>query len=132
MEIRTRRAIAVAGVVALLAVAAVAPASANVPKGEGRFLTFGPFECEGLGTVTIVSPEAGAAVPTGWTSTGEHLVALSFSGIFTDLEGNVFRFSRSFGTKAGLTPFTCTATNVYPGQGTEQFTMEVAIVPPTP
>ncbi len=121
-----RRSIAVASLLALLAVAVVAPASANVPEGEGRFLTFGPFQCEGLGTVTILSPDA----QTGWTSTGEHVVALSYSGIFTDLEGNVFTFSRSFGTKAGLTPLTCKATFEYPGEGTEEFTMVVAIVPP--
>jgi hypothetical protein len=130
MKIRMRRGIAVASVLASLAVAVVAPASAQVPQGEGRFLTFGPFECESLGTVTVVAPGAATAVPTGWASTGEHLVALSFSGIFTDLEGNVFTFSRSFGTKAGLTPITCTARFEHPGQGTEDFTMVVAIVPP--
>jgi hypothetical protein len=126
-----RRAISVASLLALLTVAVVAPASAQVPQGEGRFLTFGPFECEGLGTVTVVAPGAATAVPTGWASTGEHLVALSFSGIFTDLEGNVFTFSRSFGAKAGLTPITCTATFEHP-EGTEEFTMEVAVVPPIP
>jgi len=67
--------------------------------------------------VTVLSPDA----QTGWTSTGEHVVALSYNGTFTDLEGNVFTFSRSFGTKAGLTPLTCTATFEYPGEGTDEF-----------
>ena len=128
MKIRVRRGIAVASVLASLAVTAGAPASAKVPQGEGRFLTFGPFQCEGLGTVTVLSPDS----QTGWTSTGEHIVALSYSGRFTDLDGNVFTFSRSFGRKAGLTPITCTATVEYPGEGTEEFTMVIAIVPPTP
>lgn len=128
MKIRMRRGIAVAGLLALLAVTAVAPASANVPGPLDS--TFGPFECEGLGTVTVVAPAANTAVPTGWTSTGEHIVGLTFSGTFTDLEGNVFTFFKSFGAKAGLRPFTCTATNEYP-DGTEEFTMVVAIVPPT-
>ena len=120
-----RRGLAVAGLLALLAVAVAAPASAKVPQGEGRFLTFGPFECEGLGTVTVLSPDS----QTGWTSTGEHVVALSYSGTFTDLEGNVFTFFRGFGAKAGLTRVTCTTTFEYPGEGTEEFTMVLAVVP---
>ena len=129
MKIRMRRGIAVACLLALLAVTAVAPASANVPGGKGLDSTFGPFECEGLeGTVTFVGSERG---PTAWASTGEHAVPLSFSGIVTDPEGNVFTFSRNFGTKAGLNPFTCTATFEYPDGSVEEFTMVIAIVPPT-
>jgi hypothetical protein len=126
MKIRMRRGIAVASVLASLAVAAVAPANANVPGGKG-LVTYGPFDCEGLGTVTIVG--FAGAPPTGFTPTGEHLVALSFSISFTDLEGNVSSSSTSFGTKAGMEPFTCTATFEHP-EGTEEFTMVTAIVPP--
>lgn len=129
MKIRMRRGIAVAGLLALLAVTAVAPASADVPGGKGLDSTFGPFECEGLeGTVTFVGSQSG---PTAWMSTGEHAVPLSFSGIVTDPDGNVFTFSRNFGTKAGMNPFTCTTTYEYPDGSTEEFTMVIAIVPPT-
>ncbi len=127
MKIRMRRGIAVASVLASLAVAAVAPASANVPGGKGLDSTFGPFDCETLGTVTIVTSERG---PTGWTDSGEHVVPLSFSGTFTDPEGNVFTFSRNFGTKAGMNPFTCTTTYNYEDGSVEEFTMVIAIVPP--
>jgi hypothetical protein len=44
MKIRMRRSIAVAGVLVLLAVTAVAPASADVPGGKGLDATYGPFE----------------------------------------------------------------------------------------
>lgn len=128
LGITTRRGIAVAGVLASLAVTAVAPASTKIPPGRGLDSTFGPFQCEGMGSVTIVAPTAVTPVPTGWTSTGEHAVALWFGGRFTDLEGNVFEFTKSFGRKAGMTPFTCTAHYEYP-EGIEDFTMAVAIVP---
>ena len=42
------------------------------------------------------------------------MIVLAAVGPVLGLEGNVFTFSRSFGTKAGLTPFTCTATFEYP------------------
>ena len=49
------------------------------------------------------------------------MIVLAAVGAVLGLEGNVFTFSRSFGTKAGLTPFTCTATFEYPGEGTDEF-----------
>lgn len=121
------RHLVMASVLAVLAVAGAAPAAAMVPGGKG-LVTVGPFQCEGLGTVTIRSPQGGS---TGFTTTtGHHLVALSYNGTFTDLDGNVFTFSQTFGRKAGLATFTCAGTFVYPGEGTDEFTMEVAIVPP--
>ncbi len=123
-----RRRIVVATVIAFVAAALAAPATANAPKGQG-LQTFGDFQCGALGTVTIFGPARG---PVGFTTTGLHLVALSFSGTFTDLEGNVFAFSESFGRKEGLTTtYTCTATFVHPGEGTERITVVAGIVPPT-
>jgi len=56
-------------------------------------------------------------------------VLKSFSATFTDTEGHVFSFSKSFGTKAGLTTFTCTQ-HIEEPDGTGDITAAVAIVPP--
>ena len=122
-----RRRIIAATMIAVVAAVLAAPATANTPKGHG-LQTFGDFQCQGLGSVTIFGPASG---PVGFTTTGLHLVALSFSGTFTDLEGNVFTFSKSFGEKKGLTTtYTCTATFVVPGEGTERITVVAGVVPP--
>jgi hypothetical protein len=122
-----RRRITLAGVTfALLAFALAGPASANAPKGKG-LVSFGEFQCEGVGPVSVFGPEGG---PTGFTTTGEHVVAQSFSVTFTDLDGNEFSFSKTFGVKAGLTTFTCTQSFEEPDEGSGEFTVVVAIVPP--
>ena len=118
-----KRRIALAGAlcsVALLAVAA-APASA-APKGNG-LVDFGTFTCEGVGEVSVFGPRGNGA--TAFTKTGQHVVLLSLEITGTDPEGNPIDFSKTFGQKSGLTPFTCT----------QQFeggdaTAVVAIVPP--
>lgn len=122
-----RRRIIAATTVALIAAVLAAPAS-SVPAGEG-LQTFGDFQCGSLGTVTIFGPAGGG--PVGFTTSGLHLVALSFDGTFTDLEGNVFTFSKTYGKREGLTTtYTCTATSVIPGEGTERITVIAGVVPP--
>ena len=118
-------AVAVAlGLVALTA----GPASASVPGGQG-LESFGTVTCEGLGDVDVFGPR-GEGASTAFTSTGEHVVLVSFSGTFTTTEGEVFEFSQTYGTKAGLTTFTCTQHFEEPGEGTGDITAVVALVPP--
>jgi len=112
---------AVASVTAAIAV----PASAGVPSGGKGLVDFGQFECEGLGTVSIFGPEGG---PGGFTTTGLHLNAKSLSGSFTDEDGNVIEFSKTFGNKTGYgTFYTCDQT--FEGGF---ITLSVAVVPPAP
>jgi hypothetical protein len=109
--------------VASLALAVAVPASANVPQGKGLEV-FGEFECEGgLGTISGFGPSGG---PVGFTTSGLHLIARSLEGEFTDPEGNVVTFSKTFGQMAGLGPFyTCEQV------GPDGFIrLSVAIVPP--
>lgn len=119
----------VAGSLALSMVALTAlPARANVPQGQG-LVSFGEVECEGLGTVSVFGPR-GEGAATAFATSGQHVVLQSFSVTFTDTEGNVFTFSKTYGTKAGLTTFTCTQHIEEPGEGTGDITAIVAIVPP--
>jgi hypothetical protein len=120
-----------AALTSAVAVGAVAAATAvaGVPNGNG-FISFGTFNCGSLGSVEIVGPRPEQA-PTGWTTTGVHLVAVSISGTFTDLEGNTFSFSKSYGAKAGLASFTCTAHFEDSNQGSGDETVVVVAVPPT-
>ena len=104
------------------------PAGAKVPQGQG-LVSFGEVQCEGLGTVSVFGPR-GEGAATAFATTGEHVVLQSFDATFTDTEGHVFTFSKTFGTKAGLTTFTCTQHFVEPGEGTGDITAIVAIVPP--
>jgi hypothetical protein len=127
-----RRRIALAGAtlsaVALIAVAAV-PASASVPGGQGLGI-FGLFDCgEPLGEVEVFGAPAVEAANAylidteGTVPTGPHVVATRFE--FKSAAGEVF-FEKNFGTKAGLTTFTCTQT----GDLGDVFTLTVAVVPP--
>ena len=123
------RRIASVAVVSLLALALGAPANAQVPPGQG-LVDFGQLECEGLGTISVVGPR-GENAPTGFTTSGQHLVAQSISGTFTDLEGNQFSFSKRYGTKTAFDTFTCIQSFEEPGEGSGTITVVVAIVPPT-
>jgi hypothetical protein len=118
----SKKALALLLAAGLLALAVAAPASANVPKGKG-LVDLGEFECEGVGTVSVFGPAGG---PVGFTTSGLHVVARSLSGSFTDEEGNVVTFSKTFGKKAGLGPFV-TCTQVSEGGS---LTVSVAVVPP--
>ena len=120
---RRKKALASLLAVGSLALAMAVPASANVPGGKG-LKDLGQFECQGgLGTISVFGPESG---PVGFTTSGLHLTARSIEGEFTDPEGNVVPFSKTFGQKAGFGPF-YPCTQVFPGGF---FTVSVAIVPP--
>ena len=108
--------------VALIAVAAV-PASARVPGGQGLAI-FGVFDCGDFDAEVYGAPAVGAANAylLDTTGTGPHVVATRFE--FRNAAGEVF-FEKNFGTKAGLTTFTCTQT----GDFGDVFTLTVAVVP---
>jgi hypothetical protein len=113
---------------AVIAVAAV-PASARVPGGQGLGI-FGLFDCgDPLGEVEVFGAPAVEAANAylidteGTVPTGPHVVATRFE--FKSAAGEVF-FEKNFGTKAGLTTFTCTQT----GDLGDVFTLTVAVVPP--
>ena len=109
--------------VALIAVAAV-PASARVPGGQGLAI-FGIFDCGDFDAEVYGAPavEAANAYLLDTAGTGPHVVATRFE--FKSAAGEVF-FEKNFGTKAGLTTFTCTQT----GDFGDVFTLTVAVVPP--
>jgi hypothetical protein len=113
--------------VGLLA-AAAAPASAAAPKGNG-LVDFGTVTCEGIGEVSVFGPR-GELADTSFTTTGLHVVILSIDVAGTDSEGNPFAFSKAYGQKAGLTPFTCTQHFEEAGEGSGDITAVVALVPP--
>jgi hypothetical protein len=90
-----------------LALAATVPASASVPPGAG-LPELGEFDCDGLGTIVVFGPAGG---PVGFTTSGLRLMARSAEAEFTDPEGNVVTFSKTYGQMAGLAPFeTCVLT----------------------
>jgi hypothetical protein len=113
--------------IAVFAVAAV-PAWARVPGGQG-LVSFGTVSCAGLGDVEVFGPR-GELASTAFAETGEHVVLLEFNVTITDVHGNVETFSKSYGQKAGLTPFTCTQHFEEPGEATGDITATVALVPP--
>ena len=108
---------------AVIAVAAV-PASARVPGGQGLAI-FGVFDCGDFDAEVYGAPavEAANAYLIDTAGTGPHVVATRFE--FKNAAGEVF-FEKNFGTKAGLTTFTCTQT----GDFGDVFTLTVAVVPP--
>ena len=109
---------------AVIAVAAV-PASARVPGGQGLAI-FGIFDCGDFDAEVYGAPavEAANAYLLDTTGTGPHVVATRFE-LKNAASGEVF-FEKNFGTKAGLTTFTCTQT----GDFGDVFTLTVAVVPP--
>jgi hypothetical protein len=108
--------------IVLIAVAGGA-ASARVPGGQG-LESFGFANCGSLGQVEVFGPPADPA-PVGYLITPDepdpHVVATRFE---FSVDGDVV-FSKNFGEKAGLTTFTCTQAD-----GTEVFTLTVAVIPP--
>jgi hypothetical protein len=112
---------------AVIAVAAV-PASAGVPGGQGLGI-FGVFHCEDplLGEFDAEvygapAVSASNAYLIDKDGNGPHVVATRFE--FKSGTGEVL-LEKNFGTKAGLTTFTCTQT----GDFGDVFTLTVAIVP---
>ncbi len=107
---------------AVIAVAAV-PASAHVPGGQGLGI-FGIFDCGNFDAEVYGAPavEAANAYLLNTSGTGPHVVATRFE--FTS--GGEVVFEKNFGTKAGLTAFTCTQT----GDFGEVFALTFAVVPP--
>ena len=91
--------------VALLAAVATPASAAGPPPGQG-LVSFGTWTCDGLGPVELVGPRGDKAA-SGYTATGEHLISFSLDvhGIF---EGDAVDFSKTYGQKSALTPFTCT------------------------
>jgi hypothetical protein len=98
-------------------------ALANVPSGKGLAEPF-PVQCEGLGTVMVVTTRGGGA--TAWTLDGDHVVLQAITVSAPD--GNVL-FSKSFGTKDGLTTFACAVDEEQDGLLTHVDVL-VAVVPP--
>ena len=112
--------------VALL-VAAAAPASAAVPQGKG-LVDFGTFTCEGIGEVSVFGPR-GAKAASSFTTAGQHVVLTSLEITGTDFDGNPVDFSKTYGKRSGLTPFTCTQ-HFEEGAAIIDITAVVALVPP--
>ena len=98
-------------------------ALANVPSGKGLAGPI-PVQCEGFGTVMVVTTRGGGA--TAWTLDGDHIVLQAITVSAPD--GTVL-FSKSFGTKAGLTTFVCEADEEEDGLFVHLDVL-VALVPP--
>jgi hypothetical protein len=111
---------------AALALAAV-PAGANLPNGAG-LVSFGTLSCQGFGDIEVIGPRADQSA-TGFTTTGVHAVLFSITVVGTDPDGNQFTFSKDYGTKAGLTPTTCTQ-HFEDANGTADITAVVGVIPP--
>ena len=110
--------------VALLA-AAASPASA-VPQGKG-LVEFGTFTCEGLGDVDVFGPR-GEKAASSFASTGQHVVLFSLD-VHGTFEGETIDFSKTYGQRSALTPFTCTQ-HFEDGQTNVDVTVVVGLVPP--
>jgi hypothetical protein len=111
----------------LAALAAAVPANANLPSGQG-LIDVGPLSCEGLGQVEVIAPRPSQAA-TGFTTSGVHAVLFSITVVGTDPDGNPFTFSKSYGTKAALTPVTCTQ-HFDDATGVGDITAVVGAIPP--
>jgi hypothetical protein len=113
------------GVLAALAVAV--PANANLPNGKG-LIDSGPLMCTGLGQVDVITPRPSQAA-TGFTTSGVHAVLFSITVVGTDPAGNPFTVSKTYGTRAGLTPTTCTQ-HFDDATGVGDVTAIVGVIPP--
>ena len=91
--------------VALLAAAATPASAAEPPPGQG-LVSFGTWTCDGLGDVELVGPRGDKAA-SGYTANGEHLISFSLD-VHGTFEGESVDFSKTYGQKSALTPFTCT------------------------
>jgi hypothetical protein len=111
----------------LAALAAAVPANAQVPDGKG-LVDQGVFQCTGLGPVEVTTPRGSSAI--GFTTSGVAvLFSLNVTG--TDPAGNPFSFSKTYGTRAGLTPpQTCTQ-HFDNEMGVGDITAVVGFIPPS-
>ena len=91
--------------VALLAAAATPASAAEPPPGQG-LVSFGTWTCDGLGDVELVGPRGDKAA-SGYTATGIHEISFSLD-VHGTFEGDSVDFSKIYGQKSALTPFTCT------------------------
>ena len=98
-------------------------ALAKVPSGKGLAQPF-PVQCEGFGTVMVVTTRGGGA--TAWTLDGDHVILQAITASAPD--GTVL-FSKSFGRKAGLTTFACEVDEEQDGL-LVHLDVIVALVPP--
>ena len=119
---RIRIAAASMVVAAGLVAAVAAPASAAGPPPGKGLVSFGTWNCDGLGPVELVGPRGDKAA-SGYTA-GMHEISFSLDvhGIF---EGETIDFSKTYGQKSALTPFTCTFVD-----GDVTTTLVVGLVPP--
>jgi hypothetical protein len=108
--------------------AASATASAEVPGGNG-LVDFGTLTCPGIGDVSLAGPRGPKAASGYLVETGQHVIATELAVTFTDLDGNVFSFSQSYGQKAAFTTFTCTQHFEEP-DGSGDLTVTIAVAPP--
>ena len=106
MKRRIRIAAASLMVAAGLIVAVAAPASAAEPPPGQGLVSFGTLTCDGFGPVEVVGPRGDKAA-SGYTATGEHLISFSLD-VHGTFEGDAVDFSKTYGQKSALTPFTCT------------------------
>ena len=105
MQRTIARGVSFLGAVALLAVAATPASAAGPPPGQG-LVSFGTWTCDGLGPVELVGPRGDKAA-SGYTANGEHLISFSLD-VHGTFEGDAVDFSKTYGQKSPLTPFTCT------------------------
>ena len=102
---RIRIAAASMVVAAGLVGAVAAPASAAAPPPGQGLVGFGTWTCDGLGEVELVGPRGDKAA-SGYTATGEHIISFSLD-IHGTFEGESVDFSKTYGQRSALTPFTC-------------------------
>jgi hypothetical protein len=128
MKRRIALAASTLGSVALL-VAVAGPASAAAPPpGKGLF-SFGTWTCDGLGEVELVGPRGDKAA-SGYTATGEHIISFSLD-IHGTFEGETIDFSKTYGQRSALTPFTCIQHAEDAQAGTDiTLTLVVGLAPP--
>ena len=125
---RIRIAAASMAVAAGLIAAVAAPASAaGLPPGQG-LVSFGTWNCDGLGDVELVGPRGEKAASGYITATGEHLISFSLD-VHGTFEGELVDFSKTYGQKSALTPFTCTVHEVDVDTDITT-TLVVGLVPP--
>src|SRR5262245_3843986 len=86
--------------------AVAAPASAAGPPPGKGLATFGTWTCDGFGEVDLLGP-SGAKAGSVYMATGEHIILFSLD-IHGTFEGEPFDFSKTYGQKSALAPFTCT------------------------
>ena len=114
--------------VGLIAAVVVPASAAGPPPGQG-LVQFGPYECEGgVGVVDLFGPR-GFKASTVFVPSGQHLSLLSLEITGTDVDGNPFHSSKTYGQKSGLTTFACTQ-HFEDGQATSDTTLVVGLVPP--